>query len=239
MRRAVGVGAFPHQRLQREALLCGHAVHFQKGTVGPLPFGAVRQEQHTSGQHRLFRDDAPDAGAEFLIHALFLLCLTAQPKVGAAQLSAVGRLLLPAFQRGRTAQPYPMAVEELFQHDGLTGRLAAHRVKQGVFVFCKQILQHELVSVQERQDRSIRQRLTPRLFPAYHLVNLLCAGRRVRAAAGLCTNPSEKWKSLPKFLPKICADWRMDFPSRVVYNGDPVLTCTTTFYFLKHSSAME
>ena len=84
MRRAVGIGAFPHQRLQREALRCGHAVHFQKGTVGPLPFGAVRQEQRTGRQHRLFWDDAPDAGAEFLIHALLLLCLTAQPKVGAA-----------------------------------------------------------------------------------------------------------------------------------------------------------
>ena len=239
MRRAVGIGAFPHQRLQREALRCGHAVHFQKGTVGPLPFGAVRQDQRTGGQHRLFRDDASDTAAKFLIHALLLLCLTAQPEIGAAQLSAVGRFLLPAFQRGRTAQPHPMAVEELFQHDGLTGRLAAHLVEQGVFVFCKQILQHELFSVQERQDRSIRQRLAPHLFPAYHLVNLLCAGRRVWAAAGLRTNSSEKWKFLLKFLPKICADWRMDFPSRVVYNGDPDLTCTNTFYFLKYPSAME
>ena len=170
-------------------------------------------------KEELFRD-VDKTVRSFLIHALLLLCLTAQPEIGAAQLSAVGRFLLPAFQRGRTAQPHPMAVEELFQHDGLTGRLAAHRVEQGVFVFCKQILQHELFSVQERQDRSIRQRLAPHLFPAYHLVNLLCAGRRVWAAAGLRTNSSEKWKFLLKFLPKICADWRMDFPSRVVYNGD-------------------
>lgn len=137
MLRAAGPGTLLHQRPQREARLCGHAVHFQKDTERSLPFRAVRQAERADIQGLFFRYDAPDTAAKLPIYLLFPLCLMAQPDIEPAPPHLLCGVLLPAIQHRRTVMPHPMAREELLHHDDPAGIPVECFVEQGVPVFCK------------------------------------------------------------------------------------------------------